>query len=225
MTKEKLKKYVDELSTNTLEYYKKRIIHEFAFNYFDSEIIKSEIIAKQFLTEKIDSILLKSKSNINILGFSTSKNFVERILKNLPVYERKEPLIIEIANVISDELQKLELLKQEYLSINNINTSNSKNLTRLEELYGVNLDYDLGVKLRQNILIARDLARISDFNMKFIKNILDLFMIKAEDIVNDKSRKTIQILTKDKNDKNINVLYEFLQEVIPAFYQVEIIKI
>lgn len=225
MTKEKLKKYVDELSTNTLEYYKERIIHEFAFNYFDSEIIKSEIIAKQFLTEKIDSILLKGKSNINILGFSTSKNFVERILKNLPVYERKEPLIIEIANVISYELQKLELLKQEYLSINNINTSNSKNLTRLEKLYGVNLDYDLGVKLRQNILIARDLARISNFNMKFIKNILDLFMIKAEDIVNDKSRKTIQILIKDKNDKNINVLYEFLQEVIPAFYQVEIIKI
>lgn len=225
MTKEKLKKYVDELSTNTLEYYKERIIHEFAFNYFDSEIIKSEIIAKQFLTEKIDSILLKGKSNINILGFSTSKNFVERILKNLPVYERKEPLIIEIANVISYELQKLELLKQEYLSINNINTSNSKNLTRLEKLYGVNLDYDLGVKLRQNILIARDLARISNFNMKFIKNILDLFMIKAEDIVNDKSRKTIQILTKDKNDKNINVLYEFLQEIIPAFYQVEIIKI
>lgn len=225
MTKEKLKKYVDELSTNTLEYYKERIIHEFAFNYFDSEIIKSEIIAKQFLTEKIDSILLKGKSNINILGFSTSKNFVERILKNLPVYERKEKLIIQIANVISDELQKLELLKQEYLSINNINTSNSKNLTRLEKLYGVNLDYDLGVKLRQNILIARDLARISNFNMKFIKNILDLFMIKAEDIVNDKSRKTIQILTKDKNDKNINVLYEFLQEIIPAFYQVEIIKI
>lgn len=225
MTKEKLKKYVDELSTNTLEYYKERIIHEFAFNYFDSEIIKSEIIAKQFLTEKIDSILLKGKSNINILGFSTSKNFVERILKNLPVYERKEKLIIQIANVISDELQKMELLKQEYLSINNINTSNSKNLTRLEKLYGVNLDYDLGVKLRQNILIARDLARISNFNMKFIKNILDLFMIKAEDIVNDKSRKTIQILTKDKNDKNINVLYEFLQEIIPAFYQVEIIKI
>lgn len=225
MTKEKLKKYVDELSTNTLEYYKERIIHEFAFNYFDSEITKSEIIAKQFLTEKIDSILLKGKSNINILGFSTSKNFVERILKNLPVYERKEKLIIQIANVISDELQKMELLKQEYLSINNINTSNSKNLTRLEKLYGVNLDYDLGVKLRQNILIARDLARISNFNMKFIKNILDLFMIKAEDIVNDKSRKTIQILTKDKNDKNINVLYEFLQEIIPAFYQVEIIKI
>lgn len=225
MEKEKLKKYVEENLTNQLEYYIGRIGHEFAFNYQDSEIVKSEIIAKQFLTEKNDFVLLKGKSNINILGFSTSKNFVERILKNLPVYERKEPLIVEIANVISDELQKLELLKQEYLSINNINTSNSKNLTRLEELYGVNLDYDLGVKLRQNILIARDLARISNFNMKFIKNILDLFMIKAEDIVNDKSRKTIQILTKNKNDKNINVLYEFLQEIIPAFYQVEIIKI
>ena len=110
------KKYVNEQLDFNLEYYLDGITHEFAFNWNNKDIGKSSVTSKQELTIKKDLIDIKAKSIITVLGVAASKDFVERILQNLPFYERTTPLIVELARAISNELKQLDLKKSEYVS-------------------------------------------------------------------------------------------------------------
>ena len=223
MSKVALKKYVEEQLQFNLESYLDDIVHDFAFNTQDKNIFNSKVTAKQFLTIKKDLLNLKVKTIITVLGVATSKDFVERILNNLPIYERKDPLIIELAKAISKELQKIELLKSEYISSLSITTSTEDNLKRLEEIYNVNPNYEIGVKLRQNILIAREITKYSIFNFAYILKMCELFLVgNVIDIINDKKNKSITIILEE-NVNNITSLEEFtnhINEFSPAFYEV-----
>ena len=223
MPKVALKKYVEEQLQFNLESYLDDIVHDFAFNTQDKNIFNSKVTAKQFLTIKKDLLNLKVKTIITVLGVATSKDFVERILNNLPIYERKDPLIIELAKAISKELQKIELLKSEYISSLSITTSTEDNLKRLEEIYNVNPNYEIGVKLRQNILIAREITKYSIFNFAYILKMCELFLVgNVIDIINDKKNKSITIILEE-NVNNITSLEEFtnhINEFSPAFYEV-----
>ena len=99
MSKIALKKYVEENLEFNLEYYLNHIAHEFSFNWLDKVIIKSKVRAHQLITVKKDLVELKAKTLITVLGVAVSKDFVERILSNLPFFERKEPLIVELARI------------------------------------------------------------------------------------------------------------------------------
>lgn len=190
MSKVALKKYVEEQLQFDLESYLDDIVHDFSFNTQDELMVSSNVTAKQFLTIKKDLFELKAKTIITVLGVATSKDFVERILNNLPIYERKEPLIVELAKAISRELQKIELLKSEYISSLSITTATAISLKRLEKIYNVNPNYELGVKLRQNILIAREITRYSIFNFAYILKMCELFILgNVVDVINDKKRK------------------------------------
>lgn len=225
MSKVALKKYVEEQLTFKLEDYLDDIVHDFAFNTQDKLMLKSKTEAKQLITIKKDLLELKAKTIITVLGVAVSKDFIERILNNLPIYERKEPLIVELARAISRELQRIELKKSEYISSLSITTATAISLKRLEEIYGVNPNYELGVKLRQNILIAREITRYSTFNFAYILKMCELFFLgEVVDIVNDKSGKTISIKLKD-NINNISSIEEFkkhIEEFSPAFYELKI---
>ena len=222
MSKIALKKYVEENLEFNLEYYLNHIAREFSFNWLDKVIIKSKVRAHQLITVKKDLVELKAKTLITVLGVAVSKDFVERILSNLPFFERKEPLIVELAKVISRELQKIELKKSEYISSLSITTANAISLKRLEKIYGVNTAYELGVKLRQNILIAREITKYSTFNFPYILKMCELFELgKVLDIINDKKNKTITIILEDNVD-NITSLKEFLNhmnELGIAYYE------
>ena len=223
MSKVALKKYVDENLEFNLEYYLNHIGHEFAFNLLNKEIVKSNAIAHQLITIKKDLVELKAKTLITVLGVAVSKDFVERILYNLPFFERKEPLIVELAKAISRELQKIELKKSEYISSLSITTANAISLKRLEKIYEVNTAYELGVKLRQNILIAREITKYSTFNFAYILKMCELFNLgNVIDVVNDKKKKIITIILKE-NVNNITSLQEFLKhmnELGIAFYEI-----
>lgn len=223
MSKVALKKYVEENLEFDLEYYLNYIGHEFALNWTNKEIVKSEVTAHQLITIKKDLVELKAKTLITVLGVAVSKDFVERILSNLPFFERKEPLIVELAKAISRELQKIELKKSEYISSLSITTANAISLKRLEKIYGVNTAYELGVKLRQNILIAREITKYSTFNFAYILKMCELFELgKVLDIINDKEEKSITIILED-NVNNITSLQEFLNhmnELGIAFYEI-----
>lgn len=225
MSKVALKKYVEEQLQFDVESYLDNIVHDFAFNTQDKLILSSNATAKQLITIKKDLLDLKIKTLITVLGVAVSKDFVERILNNLPIYERKEPLIIELAKAISRELQRIELKKSEYISSLSITTATAISLKRLEKIYGINPNYELGVKLRQNILIAREITRYSTFNFAYILKMCELFILgNVVDIVNDKANKTITIILED-NINNITSLNEFkkhIDEFSPAFYLVEI---
>lgn len=192
MAKRVLKKYVEDITSEQVELFLENIVHDFAFNTQDN-LIKSDITAKQFITVKKDFIELKAKAIITVLGVSATKNFVERILNNLPAYERKEPLIVELAKVISAEMQKMELLKSEYISSLSITTSSATSIKTLEQIYGINPNYELGVQLRQNILIAREITRYSTFNFNYILKMCELFLLgNVTDIINNKPLKKLQ---------------------------------
>lgn len=223
MSKIALKKYVEDNLEFNIEYYLNHIGHEFALNWIDKNRVNSKVTAHQYITVKKDFIELKAKTMITVLGVGISKDFVERILTNLPIFERKEPLIVELAKAISKELQKLELKKNEYISSLSISTSSADNLKRLEDLYNINIAYELGVKLRQNILIAREITRFSTFNFAYILKMCELFELgEVLDIINDKENKTITIILEN-NINNITSLQEFLNhmnELSIAFYEV-----
>lgn len=225
MSKIALKKYINEQLDFNIESYLDDIIHEFAINWQDKEFLKSSTTAKQLITVKKDLIELKVKTLITVLGVAVSKDFVERILNNLPLYERKEPLIVELAKAISRELQKIELLKSEYISSLSITTATAISLKRLEKIYDVNTDYGLGVKLRQSILIAREITKYSIFNFAYILKMCELFNLgSVVDIINDKKTKTITIILEE-NINNITSLNEFkkhIDEFSPAFYLIEV---
>ena len=225
MSKVALKKYVEEQLQFDLESYLDDIVHDFAFNTQDKLMLSSDVTAKQLITVKKDLLELKVKTIITVLGVAASKDFVERILNNLPIYERKDPLIVELAKAISRELQKIELLKSEYISSLSITTATAISLKRLEKIYNVNTNYELGVKIRQNILIAREITKYSTFNFAYILKMCELFILgNVIDVINDKKKKSVTIILED-NINNITSLNEFkkhIDEFSPAFYLVEI---
>lgn len=225
MSKIALKKYIEEQLEFDIESYIDDIVHDFAFNTQDKLMVSSNVTAKQLITVKKDLLELKAKTIITVLGVAASKDFVERILNNLPIYERKEPLIIELAKAISREMQKIELLKSEYISSLSITTATAISLKRLEKIYNINPNYELGVKIRQNILIAREITRYSTFNFAYILKMCELFILgNVIDIENDKANKTISIILED-NVNNITSLNEFkdhINEFAPAFYEIEV---
>lgn len=225
MSKIALKKYIEEQLQFNIESYLDDIIHDFAFNTKDILKIESTVLAKQKTTIKKDFFDLKVKTIITVLGVAASKKFAERILNNLPSFERKEPLIIELAKAISRELQRIELKKKEYISSLSITTSTSLSLKRLETIYKINPDYELGIKLRQNILIAREITRYSSFNFAYILKMCELFMLEdVKDIINDKKKRKIMIIIKG-NLNNISTLKAFekhMKEFCPSWYEIEI---
>lgn len=225
MSKVALKKYVEEQLEFDLESYLDDVIHDFAFNTQDKNIFNSKVTAKQFLTVKKDLFNLKAKTIITVLGVATSKDFVERILNNLPSYERKDPLIIELAKAISRELQKIELLKSENISSLSITTATAVSLKRLEKIYNVNPNYELGVKIRQNILIAREITKYSTFNFAYILKMCELFILgNVVDVENDKANKIISIILEDNINSitSLNEFKEHINEFSPAFYEIVI---
>ena len=186
-------------------------------------MISSNSTVKQLITIKKELLELKAKTIITVLGIAVSKNFTERILNNLPLYEKKEPLIIELANTVSKELQKIELFKEECISGLSIKTSNTLNLRRIEKIYGIDTVYGMDIKTRKNILIAREITRYSTFNFAYILKMCELFEVgKVIDIVNDKTLKTISIILEENilNISNIDKFKEHMNEFCPAWYEV-----
>ncbi len=223
MSKIALKKYVEEQLEFDLESYLDDIVHDFAFNAQDKIMISSNSTVKQLITIKKELLELKAKTIITVLGIAVSKNFTERILNNLPLYEKKEPLIIELANTVSKELQKIELFKEECISGLSIKTSNTLNLRRIEKIYGIDTVYGMDIKTRKNILIAREITRYSTFNFAYILKMCELFEVgKVIDIVNDKTLKTISIILEENilNISNIDKFKEHMNEFCPAWYEV-----
>ena len=224
MSKVSLKKYLKEISDYPLDYFLNYKMKEFALNYSD-EPTKSEITVKQATRTITDKVELNVKTWITVLGVSATKNFLERLLRNLPQYERKDPLVIELAFAISHEIKKIDLINAELLASLNITTSNPITVKRFEKIYNVNTRYELGLLLRQNILIARRITKFYTFNFEYLMKICELFKVgEVADITNDKNEQTLTIVLKN-NLESISAIDEFrahLNEFSPAWYSINI---
>lgn len=219
-----LKKYLEDIKDDLAELFLDNIAWDFAFNTQDKDHVSS-ITAKQKITTIKDLIEMKAKATITVLGVDTSKNFVERILNSLPKYERKDSLIIELANAISRELQRIELKKEEFISSLSFSTATATGIKELEKMYGVNPEYGLGVKIRQNILIAREITKYETFNVPYLLKICKLFEVgEIVEILNDKARKIFTIILKENigNIATMKVFKSHLDEFSPAFYEIRV---
>lgn len=220
-----IKKEVWELNEQLVEEFLENIVHDFALDSKDIGAISNHI-SNQLITVIKDTAKLKSKSELTVLGIDTSKDFTEKILLNLPPYMRKAKLIVELAKTISAELQRLDLLKQEKISSLLIST-NSVNLNRLEKIYGSKLNNSLGIRTRQNILIAKEITKYERFNKDFIYKVSQYFEVgEILDIINDKANKLLTIVLEEnkENLKTFNLFHEFIRSVSPAFYEINIIN-
>ena len=220
-----IKKEVWELNEQLVEEFLGNIVHDFALDSKDIGAISNHI-SNQLITVIKDTAKLKSKSELTVLGIDTSKDFTEKILLNLPPYMRKAKLIVELAKTISTELQRLDLLKQEKISSLLIST-NSVNLNRLEKIYGSKLSNSLGIRTRQNILIAKEIAKYERFNKAFIYKVSQYFEVgEILDVINDKANKSLTIVLEEnkENLKTFNLFHEFIRSVSPAFYEINIIN-
>lgn len=216
-----LKKYADEILENSSEDFLQNIAHDFADNTRDYKAL-SEAIANQLITTIKDTFKIKAKSKLSVFYVETSKDFTNRILSHLPLFMRKDPLIIEIAKSVSKELQRVDLNKKE--SINSLSNSTNINLLeRAENIYGIKTNYALGIKFRQNRLIAREITNYEIFNNPYILKISKLFNVgEVVDINNNKSSKILTIVLKENigNIKGIDEYKEHLREFSPAFYTI-----
>lgn len=216
-----LKKYADEILGNSSEDFLQNIAHDFADNTRDYKAL-SETIANQLITTIKDTFKIKAKSKLSVFYVETSKDFTNRILSHLPLFMRKDPLIIEIAKSVSKELQRVDLNKKE--SINSLSNSTNINLLeRSEKIYGIKTNYALGIKFRQNRLIAREITNYETFNNPYILKISKLFNVgEVIDINNNKSSKILTIVLKENigNIKGIDEYKEHLREFSPAFYTI-----
>ena len=220
-----IKKEVWELNEQLVEEFLENIVHDFALDSKDIGAISNHI-SNQLITVIKDTAKLKSKSELTVLGIDTSKDFTEKILLNLPPYMRKAKLIVELAKTISIELQRLDLLKQEKISSLLIST-NSVSLNRLEKIYGSKLSNGLGIRTRQNILIAKEITKYERFSKDFVYKVSQYFEVgEILDIINNKVNKSLTIVLKDnkENMKTYNLYYEFIRNVSPAFYEINIIN-
>lgn len=216
-----LKKYADEILENSSEDFLQNIAHDFADNTRDYKAL-SEAIANQLITTIKDTFKIKAKSKLSVFYVETSKDFTNRILSHLPLFMRKDPLIVEIAKSVSKELQRVDLNKKE--SINSLSNSTNINLLeRSEKIYGIKTNYSLGIKFRQNRLIAREVTNYETFNNPYILKISKLFNVgEVIDIINNKSSKILTIVLKENigNIKGIDEYKEHLREFSPAFYTI-----
>ena len=110
-----LKKYADEILENSSEDFLQNIAHDFADNTRDYKAL-SEAIANQLITTIKDTFKIKAKSKLSVFYVETSKDFTNRILSHLPLFMRKDPLIVEIAKSVSKELQRVDLNKKESIN-------------------------------------------------------------------------------------------------------------
>ncbi|MGL5621790.1 hypothetical protein [Cetobacterium sp.] len=216
-----LKKYADEILENSSEDFLQNIAHDFADNTRDYKAL-SKAIANQLITTIKGTFKIKAKSKLSVFYVETSKDFTNRILSHLPLFMRKDPLIIEIAKSVSKELQRVDLNKKE--SINSLSNSTNINLLeRSEKIYGIKTNYALGIKFRQNRLIAREVTNYETFNNPYILKISKLFNVgEVIDIINNKSSKILTIVLKENigNIKGIDEYKEHLREFSPAFYTI-----
>lgn len=220
-----IKKEVWELNEQLVEEFLENIVHDFALDSKDIGAISNHI-SNQLITVIKDTAKLKSKSELTVLGIDTSKDFTKKILSNLPPYMRKAKLIIELAKTISIELQRLDLLKQEKISSLLIST-NSVSLNRLEKIYESKLSNGLGIRTRQNILIAKEITKYERFSKDFIYKVSQYFEVgEILDIINNKANKSLTIVLKDKkeNIKTYNLYQKFMRDMSPAFYEINIIN-
>lgn len=216
-----LKKYVlenEEYNTLDLVNY---VTAEYSFNWGYVDNINNT--ANQKIYDYSESVLQKINFNNIVLDVVVSKAYLQKLLSYIPEYSRKDDYINVIYKAYEEELLNLDYEIQKLEKDLNISTS-INSLNYLEDEYRVFNNINLGIIFRRNTIIAKRIAKNLNTNKNSIIKYSNLFLLgDPKNIENKKDEFKLVIYYNSINNFDyLERFKEFIEEVIPAYYILEI---
>lgn len=216
-----LKKYVLENEKyNTLNLVN-HVTAEYSFNWGYLDNINNT--ANQKIYDYSESILQKINFSNIVLDVVVSKAYLQKLLSYIPEYTRKDEYINIIYKAYEEELLNLDYEIQKLEKDLNISTAIST-LNYLEDEYRVFNNINLGIIFRRNTIIAKRIAKNLNTNRDSIVRYSNLFLLgNPKDIENKKNEfKLVISYDSINNSEYLENFKDFIEEIIPAYYILEI---
>lgn len=216
-----LKKYVLENEEyNTLDLID-HVTAEYSFNWGYLDNINNT--ANQKIYDYSESILQKINFSNIVLDVVVSKAYLQKLLSYIPEYSRKDEYINIIYKAYEEELLNLDYEIQKLEKDLNISTAIST-LNYLEDEYRIFNNINLGMIFRRNTIIAKRIAKNLNTNKESIIRYSHLFLLEdPKEIINKKKEFKIIIAYNSVNNfEYLQLFKEFIEEIIPAYYILEI---
>lgn len=216
-----LKKYVIENEEyNTFDLVN-HVTAEYSFNWGYVDNINNT--ANQKIYDYSESVLQKINFNNIVLDVVVSKAYLQKLLSYIPEYSRKDDYINVIYKAYEEELLNLDYEIQKLEKDLNISTS-INSLNYLEDEYRVFNNINLGIIFRRNTIIAKRIAKNLNTNKNSIIKYSNLFLLgDPKNIENKKDEFKLVIYYNSINNFDyLERFKEFIEEVIPAYYILEI---
>lgn len=216
-----LKKYVLENEEyNTLDLIN-HVTAEYSFNWGYLDNISNT--ANQKIYDYSESVLQKINFSNIVLDVVVSKAYLQKLLSYIPEYARKDEYINVIYKAYEDELLSLDYEIQKLEKDLNISTAIST-LNYLEDEYRVFNNINLGIIFRRNTIIAKRIAKNLNTNKDSIIRYSNLFLLGDPKGIENKKSEFKLVIHYDSinNSEYLERFKDFIEEIIPAYYVLEI---
>ena len=216
-----LKKYVLENEEyNTLDLIN-HVTAEYSFNWGYLDNISNT--ANQKIYDYSESVLQKINFSNIVLDVVVSKAYLQKLLSYIPEYARKDEYINVIYKAYEEELLSLDYEIQKLEKDLNVSTAIST-LNYLEDEYRVFNNINLGIIFRRNTIIAKRIAKNLNTNKDSITRYSNLFLLGDPKGIENKKREFKLIIHYDSinNSEYLERFKDFIEEIIPAYYVLEI---
>lgn len=216
-----LKKYVLENEEyNTLDLVN-HVTAEYSFNWGYLDNISNT--ANQKIYDYSESILQKINFSNIVLDVVVSKAYLQKLLSYIPEYARKDEYINVIYKAYEEELLTLDYEIQKLEKDLNISTAIST-LNYLEDDYRVFNNINLGIIFRRNTIIAKRIAKNLNTNKDSIIRYSNLFLLGDPKSIENKKSEFKLVIHYDSinNSEYLERFKDFIEEIIPAYYVLEI---
>ena len=200
------------------------VVKDFAFYTIDYDYVKYT----QKITEKKFPLLLSFDNDYAVIQYNMADiDYYNSMINAIPGIFAKSQLIQEIFHTVDYELKNIEFVIDTATKQKRIITAMPSNISLLEKEYGISSNNNLSLPFRINRIIAKRYVLRHGNTFSGIKHTLKLFYLYYENVIftNDKQNyKYIINFNGNRVDREyINYFLEFLYEIVPCWYEIEII--
>lgn len=216
-----LKKYVLENEEYNALDLVNHVTAEYSFNWGYLDNISNT--ANQKIYDYRESVLQKINFSNIVLDVVVSKAYLQKLLSYIPEYARKDEYINVIYKAYEEELLNLDYEIQKLEKDLNISTAIST-LNYLEDEYRVFNNINLGIIFRRNTIIAKRIAKNLNTNKDSIIRYSNLFLLGDPKGIENKKSEFKLVIHYDSinNSEYLERFKDFIEEIIPAYYVLEI---
>lgn len=216
-----LKKYVLENEEYNILDLVNHVTAEYSFNWGYLDNISNT--ANQKIYDYSESVLQKINFSNIVLDVVVSKAYLQKLLSYIPEYARKDEYINVIYKAYEEELLSLDYEIQKLEKDLNVSTAIST-LNYLEDEYRVFNNINLGIIFRRNTIIAKRIAKNLNTNKDSIIRYSNLFLLGDPKSIENKKNEFKLVIHYDSinNSEYLERFKDFIEEIIPAYYVLEI---